>query len=224
MQRFLFLSVFLVFFGSMYALESEPSAVVGYVKYECVTNANGDYNLLAIPMDAGYTIASELGSDYPSITSIRYWDSTNQVWVSSDNYGTFWWPDNPILPNEVYYVTVSANSDIYIAGELNDSPLYNLVNNENGDYNTIMLPLDSPFTLCSALGNDIGVCTSIRYWDEVTQVWVASDNYGTFWWPDNTVEIAKAYYVTVSANVTWPSAPASMKNHNNLNTNNEKRR
>jgi hypothetical protein len=215
----------LVLIGSMYALESDPSEVVGYVKYGCVTNANGDYNLMAIPMNAGYAVASDLGADYPNITSVRYWDSANQIWVSSDNYGTFWWPDNPILANEVYYVTVGANTDIFVSGGLNADPSYNLVNNVNGDYNTLMLPLDSSFTLSSELGNDIGVCTSVRYWDEVTQAWVSSDNYGTFWWPDNAVEIAGAYYVTVSANVTWPGTPPDlMNNSNKISKKSDKRR
>jgi hypothetical protein len=208
MKKILILSVLVLFLGSLFALESDPSETVGFVKYGCVTNANGDYNIMALPMDAGYTLASELGADYPLITSIRYWDSTNQIWVASDNFGTFWWPDNPILPNEVYYVTVSGNTDIYIAGGFNAPASYDLVTNANGDYNTLMLPLDSSFILSSELGDDIGVCTSIRDWDQINQIWVASDNFGTFWWPDNPVEIAGAYYVTVSANITWPVTDA----------------
>ena len=229
MKKLLSLIVVVLFLGSLFAVESDPSEVVGYVEYSCVFDAvAGDYNLIAIPMNAGYTLASELGSDYPSITSIRHWDNVAQSWVASDNLGGgFWWPDNAIVENEVYYINVDANTDIYIAGGMNADPSYSLVSDPVlGDYNAIMLPLDSAFTLASELGNDIGVCTSIREWDNVAQSWVASDNLGGgFWWPDNPVAIAGAYYINVSANTTWPTVlrsastvvPAEIKNLNMTN-------
>ncbi len=208
MKKLLILTMMCVLIGSMVALESDPSEVVGYVKYECVTNANGDLNFIAASLDAGYTIASELGADYPDIASIRYWDSTNQVWVSSDNYGGgFWFPDNPINPNQPLFITVTAGFDLYFAGGLNAEPSYSLVTNANGDLNTIMLPFSkSDLTDTQLLGDDIGVCASIRNWDHTNQAWVASDNYGGgFWFPVNQVEVAQPYYVTVTSNVTWPS-------------------
>lgn len=195
------------------ALESEPSETVGYVKYECKSNPNGDYNLIALALDAGYTLASELGADYPFITSIRQWDQVSQIWVSSDNFGGgFWFPDNPINPNEALLITINTSEDdVFVAGGLNTPASYNFVTNANGDYNTMMLPFEeSALTNSTLLGEDIGVCTSIRVWDNIDQNWVASDNFGGgFWFPEYDVDTGFPYYITVSSNITWPSTRGS---------------
>lgn len=208
------LALLLLSVTTLFALESDPSETVGFVKYECVNVAGGDFNIIAIPLDCPYSVASDMGADYPAITSIKYWDETNQQWVASNNLGGFWAPDNPIEPNEVYYVNVSSATDIYIAGGMNADPVYNFVSNANGDFNTAMLPLDCDFTMASEWGNDIGTgseCTSIKEWDNTNQQWIASNNLGGFWAPDNSISIAQGYYVNVNANVTWPSSKKSLK-------------
>jgi len=206
MRRYIFLLLFLPVL--LLALESEPSEVVGYVKYECVSNINGDYNFIALPLNAEYTTASELGADYPFISAIRQWDPTSQSWVASDNYGSgFWFPDNTINPNEAILVSISDSSaDIFIAGTLNSAAEYVFVNNSNGDYNAMMLPFEeSSLTTSTALGEDIPNCTSIRKWEPVAQEWIASDNYGGgFWFPEFPVDTATAYFVTVDVGSTWP--------------------
>ena len=110
MKKLLVLGILVLFVSAVFTLESDPSDVVGYVKYGCVTNALGDFNLMAVSLDAGYTVASEVGVDYPAIQSIKHWDNVGQVWVASDNFGTFWWPDNAVSIAQPYYVNVSADT------------------------------------------------------------------------------------------------------------------
>jgi len=213
MRRYIFLLLFLPVL--LLALESEPSEVVGYVKYECVSNVSGDYNFIALPLNAEYSTASELGADYPFISAIRQWDPTSQSWIASDNYGDgFWFPDNPINPNEAILVSISDSSaDIFIAGSLNDAAEYTFVNNANGDYNAMMLPFEESSLITStALGEDIPNCTSIRKWNPAAQEWIASDNFGGgFWFPEFAVDTATAYFVTVSAGSTWPSIRSDLR-------------
>jgi len=207
--------------GSLCAVESEPSDVVGVVKFECLANSNGNNNFIAMCLNDSYSTASELGTAYPSITSIRQWNPTTQTWIASDNYGGgFWYPDNTLNPNEPLYVAVNTSTNIYIVGSLNESPSYNLVSNSNGNLNAIMLPLDSAFTLSSQLGNDIGVCTSVRSWNKTTQAWDSCDNFGgNFWYPDNPVTAGNPYYVSVTSNITWPEDRALPVKDKILNNN-----
>jgi hypothetical protein len=61
MKRFILPLMILLFVGSLLAVESAPSEVVGYVKYDCVAGLN----LVALPMSQGYTLSSEVGDTYP---------------------------------------------------------------------------------------------------------------------------------------------------------------
>lgn len=199
---------------NLFALESEPSETVGYVKYDCQSNANGDYNFIALSLDAGYTNASDLGAAYSSISSIKQWDPTAQEWVASDDWGGgFWSPDNVLNPNEAIFVTIDTPLEtIYIAGELNDPAQYSLVTNANGDYNAIMLPFEqSSLTTSQQMGEDISSCLSVRSFDNVSQTWLSSDNFGGgFWTNVFSVETGFPYIANVSANSTWPASRADL--------------
>lgn len=210
----------LVVFLPLLAIESEPSEIVGFMKYECLNVEDGNYNLIAIPFECSYTKASELGADFPSLTSIRSWDSASQSWIASNNLGGTWIPDNPIELNSVYYVNVQQASNVIIAGKLGSSPTYNFIINENGNYNTAMLPIDSSLITASEWGNDIGSgteCTSIKSWNNTSQLWESSNNLGSFWLPDNEIIAGRPYYLNVNSNITWPESSKS----NFLNDNNK---
>lgn len=203
--------VFVCLFN-VFAIESAPSETVGYVRYDCQSNANGNYNFIAISMDAGYTTASDLGADYPNISSVNQWNPTTQSWVSSDNWGGgFWSPDNTINPNEALWIVLDAAVEadtIYIAGPMNDPAQYSLVSNDNGDYNMIMLPFEqSSLSTSQELGEDISNCMSIRKFDNVTQTWVTTDNWGGGFWNNIfDVETGYPYVANVNTNSTWPSS------------------
>ena len=60
MKKILLPLLLILAVGMLAAVESEPSEVVGYVKYDCLVGLN----LVAMPMDDGLTLTSEVGAIY----------------------------------------------------------------------------------------------------------------------------------------------------------------
>lgn len=79
MKKFILPLLLLLAIGMLAAVESDPSAVVGYVKYQCLS---GD-NVIAVPMQSDYQFASELG-DAIGAGNLGYFDSTSKEWVLID--------------------------------------------------------------------------------------------------------------------------------------------
>lgn len=220
MKKLLILTMMCALFGSMVALESDPSEVVGYVKYECVLNANGNYAPIALALDAGYTTASELDSDYPDISSLGVWNAATQQWdVGVDYGGGFWFPDPALSPNQPVLITVDQGIDIYFAGGLNPDPSYTLTVNINGNYTPIMLPLDSDITLASELDTEVSEVNSVGAWNSTNMAWdVGVDYGGGFWFPDTPMSPGKVYLLTVDSEVVWPNPSSDgLKSQNKRN-------
>lgn len=78
MKKFILPLMLLLFVGSMFAVESDPSEVVGYVKYDLLAGNN----TLALPMNQSYAMASEVGVAIDA-TAVMYFDAASQEWVSS---------------------------------------------------------------------------------------------------------------------------------------------
>jgi len=84
MKKFILPLLLLLAVGMLVAVESAPSAVVGYVKYSCVPGGN---TMIALPLEAGFTTAGEVGvavgggCDQVSIFL------PNQTWQTTFNIG-----------------------------------------------------------------------------------------------------------------------------------------
>ena len=210
MKKFILPLMLLFFVGTMFAVESAPSDVVGYVKYECVINANGSNNLVALPMGTQFTMASDLGDAYPGvITAVTGWDAANQIWSAAYLLGGTWYGDFAVAPGMSYMLTVTENVDFYSIGDLNDPIAYELVSNANGSNSLIMVPLDrSDLLEADDLGDDIGVVTDLTKWDNVNQGWTAASNTGGVWYGNYEIAIAMPLMVTATEATTW-GAPAA---------------
>ena len=101
MKKLIIPLLFIFAIGILAAVESEPSAIVGYVKYPCVAGLNH----IALPMDQGLTMASDWAAGYPGmLDAMSYWDNSTQSWVSALNLG-YWENDFPVtigFPLQVY--------------------------------------------------------------------------------------------------------------------------
>lgn len=209
MKKLLFVLLVLLAFGLLTAVESDPSATVGYVKYPSVAGLN----LAAMPMNDGMTLVSEVGmymGPLDEIDTINIWDPTSQSWTGCGNYGGgFWDPDLPVGPGSVLYYSSSYAFDYYSIGAM---PAANAQYSIVPGLNTVMLPLNkSALNLVSLVGMDIGPLDeidTINLWDNLSQSWTGCGNYGGgFWDPDPAVTIGTPMYVSSAAAITWPAGP-----------------
>jgi len=195
--------------GMLAAVESEPSAIVGYVKYDMVVGNN----LVAIPMECPWDWASELGDSFGgSVDQVSYWDAANQYFVAAANLGDFWDGDFEIHTGDVLTLNSSATSIMYSIGNL---PATNANYNIVAGNNAVMIPLNCNFfSWASEVGDNMtaGGVDQVSYWDNINQYFVAAANLGDFWDGDFPVSIAMPLMVNAYSSFTWPSAPPA-KSH-----------
>ena len=208
MKKFILPLLVLLFVGSLFAVESDPSEVVGYVKYDCVAGLN----FVALPMDDGLTTTAEVGNVYNAdndkIDVIYMWDIDLQDWYASTNYGGgFWDPELPVSSGSVLFFNTTEAFSFYSIGPMPASPAqYSIV----AGLNTAMIPLNrSDLTLTSEVGASIGTGEDvdvIYLWDSSLQDWSAATNYGGgFWDPELSVTIASPMFFNSVAPSSWPS-------------------
>lgn len=196
MKKFILPLLLILAVGMLVAVESAPSEVVGYVKYPCVAGLN----FVALPMDAGYTMASEFADAHLGVmTSMSYWDATTQSWVSADDFG-YWEGDFPVYPGMPLMVYSSA-ADVYSIG---DMPATNASYNLLANLNTIMIPLNrSDLLMAGDAGTEIGTISTLSSWDSASQSWVSADDFG-YWEGDFPISIGMPLMVFSSGPTTWP--------------------
>jgi hypothetical protein len=211
MKKMMFVLLLIVSIGILAAVESAPSAVVGYVKYHCNAGAN---NFVALPMNAGYSTAMDIGTAYPDqFDQISYWDNAvdQQAWVTAvNNYDGTWDGNFGVGNGLALMVTANNDLDFYSLGSMFATQAqYTFVAGAN---NTMMIPLNkSAVSTCTLLGNQPGVdLDQISYWDNgvAQQAWVtAVNNYDGSW--DGSFDLTIGFPLMVTANTafTWPPSP-----------------
>ncbi|TSA27756.1 hypothetical protein D4R71_01660 [bacterium] len=205
MKKLIAIIAILALATSAFATESDPSETVGFVKYVCVTTAGTDLNAVALPMDAGYTNASNLGDDIGVCDVVNKWDAATQGWVSATKLPMGWTGDYAVENGYPYQINITSGVDVYIAGDLPTPPIFYLVTTSTTDLNFIMVPLTrSDLTMAGALGDDIGVCDVVNKWDSATQGWISATKLPMGWTGDYAIDIGNPLMVNVTANTTWP--------------------
>ncbi len=212
MKKLILPLLLLVAFGMLAAVESDPSNVVGYVKYPCVSG----YTAVALPMEEGYTLTSEVGNNYAgSVDAISVWNQTVQQWDLCQGYdlgGEYLWdPDFSIATGTPLLFTNILAYDFYSIGDL---PATNAQYTTVAGYNYIMLPLNkSSLNLTSLVGADIGnsISDNLSVWNNTNQSWDLSQNYdlgGDYLWdPDFPVTIGQPMLYVAISPTTWPPSP-----------------
>jgi len=214
MKKILLPLLLILTVGMLAAVESEPSAIVGYVKYDCLVGLN----LVAMPMDDGYILTSEVAAVYNTdediINTINLWDPSTQTWSFATNYGGgFWDPDLTVGPGYILFFNSVTPLTFYSIGSM---PATNAQYNIVQGLNTIMVPLNMSYlTLTSEVAASIGdgeYLNTINMWDPITQTWAFATNYGGgFWDPDLSVSIGTPLFVNSTNSVTWPAGPRTLK-------------
>ena len=186
---------------------SEPSEVVGYVKYDC---AFGD-NFVALPMVQGFTTTTDCGVLYGmGINTINIWNPEFQQWEASVNYGNGYWdPELPVGPGSVLFLNASSPIVFYSQGSL---PAAQAQYNLEVGYNTVMIPLNRSDLLSTPLvGASVGdgdTVSLICLWNAEFQQWEASINFGwDFWDPEIETAIGVPVLLDSGTEETWPAGP-----------------
>jgi hypothetical protein len=204
MKKLLFFTMMLVLIGSMVALESDASEVVGYVKYSCVIGSN----LIALPMDAEYTTSATVGDDITDADQMTYWNATSQGWISSGkNFLGNWLSPFAVDDGMALMVRVTSDSDFFVTGSMFETePTYDILVGSN----TIMVPLSETGLTTSALvGNDMVNVDQMTYWNADSQGWVSSGkNFLGNWLSPFSTDIAMPMMTRATEAFTWPSPPA----------------
>ena len=202
MKKLIIPLLFIFAIGILAAVESEPSAIVGYVKYPCVAGLNH----IALPMDQGFTMASDFAALYPDmIDNMSYWDNITQTWFSAIYLGS-WIGDFTIHPGSIMMIAALTPFNAYSIGNM---PATNATYNLLVGLNDIMIPLNrSDITMAGQVGDEMGVLDNISRWDNATQTWDSAINVG-FWLGDFPVAIGLPMQVAALSPVTWPSQSAS---------------
>jgi hypothetical protein len=186
------------------AVESSPSAIVGYVKYPCVTTAGG-LNFIALPMNSGYTNASDLGTAFPaSMDAISFWDATTQTWTEADFFDPDWIGDFPVYTGMPLMINALGNFNFYSMGAL---PATTTTYSFIPGLCAMMVPLNqSALTTAAAVGGAVGILDAISFWDAPTQTWTEADFFDPDWIGDFDVTIGMPLMVNATGTATWPGA------------------
>jgi len=190
-------------FSFLVAVESDPSAVVGYVRYDLVAGNN----FVALPMDQGFTSAAAFG-EYAGATAVQKWDPAIELWnpTISEIFPGYWDSDFTIGPGDVLLISVAGAGPLYSVGDLPAPATYSMV----AGLNSIMIPLNrSDLTTGSAAGADMGA-TAVQKWDPVNEIWdpTISEIFPGYWDSDFDISIALPLLVSVGEATTWPAPPA----------------
>ncbi|MDI3504586.1 MAG: hypothetical protein PWP64_1522 [Candidatus Cloacimonadota bacterium] len=201
MKKFILPLMVLLFVGSLFAVESAPSEVVGYVKYDLLAGNN----TIALPMDQPYELASEIG-DAIGATTVAYFNASTQVWERIDAFPWGGWSgDFNVTNGQALWISIDAEASFYSLGNMPETlPVYNLLAGNN----MIMVPLNrSDLNLASLVGNDIGA-TTVAYFNSSTQIWERIDAFPWGGWSgDFDTAIGDPLWVSTDIAGTWP-APA----------------
>lgn len=205
MKKLILPLLLLVAFGMLAAVESAPSEVVGYVKYDCLVGLN----FVALPMEAGYTMVSEFADDNLGLfDALNYWDNVNQQWVGAYDFG-YWDGDFAVAPGIPLLVNALSPAPVYSIG---DMPATNAQYGLLPGLNSLMIPLNkSTITMASVLADDIGAGSldAMNYWDNVNQQWVGAYDFG-YWDGDFATAIGMPLLVNSLVTATWPVGPRAV--------------
>lgn len=212
MKKLILPLLLLVAFGMLAAVESDPSDIVGYVKYDLTAARN---NMIALPMvktPTPYALASEVGNAITGCNAVRWYDPTLPGFRSATKSPiTGVWSNNFAVTNgqglQVYTTTAGS---FYSIGDMPDTlPTYTLIANRN---NVIMVPLNrSDLIQASLVGNAIPGCNAVRWYDPTLPGFrSATKSPITGVWSNNfTTEIGDPLQVYTTTAQTWPGAKLS---------------
>jgi len=210
MKKILLPLLLILAVGMLAAVESEPSEIVGYVKYDCVVGNN----FIAMPMVQTISTTTEFGALFgESINTINMYNPVLQDWEASVNYGDgFWDPEFPLSTGSVMLINATNSITYYSIGNLpTTNAQYSIIVGNN----TVMIPLNkSEYTTTAIAGASMGdgeTVNTINLYNSSLQDWEASVNYGGgFWDPEFPLSIGTPMLINSGSTFLWPVGPRNL--------------
>lgn len=205
MKKLLIVPLLLLAIGMLVAVESDPSNVVGYVKYDCYSGLN----YVAVPLGAGGNVADLVAANMPNIRSIFKFNPLTQGWDSIDYDDEFeeWTGDMSGITGEVLLFDCLANTSFYSLGDIPTNHTYSIV----PGFNYIVVPVNQgSYTAVEHIGSAIGNVSSIFVFNNLTHGWDSIDYDVEFeeWTGSMPVEIGDVILIDSLGSATWPSRAA----------------
>jgi len=210
MKKFILPLLLILTVGMLAAVESEPSEIVGYVKYDCVVGNN----FIAMPMVQAISTTTEFGAQFgESINTINMYNPDLQDWEASVNYGGgFWDPEFSLSTGSVMLINATDPITYYSIGNI---PVVNAQYSVIAGNNAVMIPLNkSEYTTTAIAGASMGdgeTVNTINLYNSTLQDWEASVNYGGgFWDPEFLLSIGTPMLINSGSTFLWPAGPRSL--------------
>lgn len=150
---------------------SEPSEVVGYVKYEVVAGNS----MVAVPMVNGALVqAGDIGN-LVGATTVSYWDNAGQAFLAAEYVDWMGdWDNNFFLENGMALLVYSdaPTANFYSVGSLPvTQPSYPIAEGNS----MVMIPLNRSDLEFAGMVGDLAGATTVSYWDNAGQAFLASE-------------------------------------------------
>jgi hypothetical protein len=169
--------------------------------YNLITTATTSVNAIVLSRSGtGYTKASHLFAAVPNCDGLSRWSADFQAYDGYDNiFGT---NDFDLVVGEPYFVSVSGAGVFTVTGS-SPAVSYSLKTTSTTNVNAIsLLQSKSGLTKASLLFADIPSIDGLSRWSAEFQAYDGYDNiFGT---NDFALGVDEAYFVSVSAQATWP--------------------
>ncbi|MBW6514696.1 MAG: hypothetical protein K0B87_08075 [Candidatus Syntrophosphaera sp.] len=210
MKKLILPLLLLVAFGMLAAVESDPSEVVGYVKY----NTSTGINYLALPMSFSWSNTTQFAQSFPTgtVTSVAAFDNATHLWKVINRLPTGVWTGTawPLTNGNLVRINGAATvaAAFYSIGDLPATmPSWTLYTG----INYLSIPLNkSSLTTASLLGNNINTggvkVNSIGRYNNTTKVWQIANRLPTGVWTGTltTVAIGDPIRVNAVVQTDWP--------------------
>lgn len=193
--------------------------------YPCIaSDTTTSFNYVGLPLESGWSMASELDPSGTNIDAVTWWDETNQAFFTAGHHPAFGWScDFPVVTGGAYLISAKNDFDFTVVGD-SVRVVYDIAPGSR----VIILPINKPEMLASNLRHDTGVLIDAvsrynnygQYWD--TMVWNFTFPTNDFMiYPAQPLRINSSEYTVWPDDVktfTWPSIDKREDAAMNLNT------
>lgn len=211
---FLLIAVSLLFSQDPYRMND--STFVYPCTYPMIDNMDSMtcYNFIALPLDAGFTRASDLDTNATNLDVVAKWNAESRGWESACYSHYFGWVnDFNVEVGQPYVINILNEFDFVVTGDSVDIPPYEFAVSK---LNPFMVPLNrvSALDTRDIMNESDFYCTQLYGYLPENQNWL---NDGASFTPTPfEVSPGMALMGLADRNFTWPNDKQSNSDHDNI--------